>query len=146
MSIGVRCLLDVNVFVALVIRKHPFHQRVHNWFQRTPDRSWATCPLTQGGFLRVATFVLGGSRDAMRSAISSLEEGCSGPNHEFWPVDVDLRETIHGIGKRLIGPNQVTDLQLLLLAHKHHGQLATLDTGIRELAAGTRYADSLLLL
>jgi predicted nucleic acid-binding protein len=45
---------------------------------------------------------------------------------------------------RVLGPNQITDLQLLLLAHKHRGQLATLDTGIRELAAGTRYAGSLL--
>ncbi len=44
---------------------------------------------------------------------------------------------------RVIGPNQITDLQLLILAHKHHGQLATLDKGIRELARGTRYANSL---
>jgi hypothetical protein len=37
-------------------------------------------------------------------------------------------------------------MQLLLLAHRHRGQLVTFDTGLKELAAGTRYANSLLLL
>lgn len=61
-------------------------------------------------------------------------------------MDVDLRELSDSLRSRLIGPNQVTDLQLLLLAHRHRGQLATFDTGIKELAAGTRYANSLLIL
>lgn len=47
---------------------------------------------------------------------------------------------------RILGANQITDVQLLLLAHKHHGQLATLDKGIRELAAGTRYANSVTVI
>jgi hypothetical protein len=33
-----------------------------------------------------------------------------------------------------------------MLPHRHQGQLATFDTGLRELAAGTHYADSLLVL
>jgi hypothetical protein len=47
---------------------------------------------------------------------------------------------------RLIGPNQIADMQLVLLAHRHRGQLATFDAGIRELVSGTRYASSLLVL
>lgn len=47
---------------------------------------------------------------------------------------------------RILGPNQITNLQLLVLAHKHHGKLATLDNSILELARGTRYANSLHLI
>jgi hypothetical protein len=37
-------------------------------------------------------------------------------------------------------------MQLLLLAHHHRGQLVTFDAGMKQLASGTRYADSLLIL
>lgn len=66
------------------------------------------------------------------------------PHHEFWPIDIDLSACDPAMKSRLLGHKQVTDLQLLLLAHKRGGQLATLDTGIRELAAGTRYANSVI--
>ena len=145
-NIGVRCLLDVNALVALALPNHPFHERAHRWFQRTPKRLWATCPLTQAGFLRVATYLLGGSRQHMAWAIASLDKDRFDPHHEFWQMDVDLTACDASIKSRLLGPNQVADVQLLLLAHRHDGQLATFDTGIRELAASTRYADSLHLI
>ena len=61
-------------------------------------------------------------------------------------MDVDLRDLSDSQRSRLIGPNQIAGMQLLLLAHHHRGQLATFDTGIKELASGTRYANSLLVL
>lgn len=61
-------------------------------------------------------------------------------------MDVDLRDLRDLLRARLIGPNQIADMQLLLLAHHRKGQLATFDAGIKELAAGTRYAGSLLIL
>jgi predicted nucleic acid-binding protein len=61
-------------------------------------------------------------------------------------VDADLRELPELIRLRLVGANQVTDLQLLVLAHKHRGQLVTFDGGLRHLASGTKYADSLMVL
>ena len=141
-----RSLLDVNVLVALAFPLHSAHRAAHAWFQREPDRLWATCPLTQAGFLRVAGRQLGGSRDALRKALAGLDRDCRSPNHEYWPVRVDLRELSDSPVSRLIGPNQIAEMQLLLLAHRHRGQLATFDTGIRELASGTRYASSLLVL
>ena len=141
-----RFLLDVNALVALAIPKHPFHERVHNWFRRDANRLWATCPLTQGGFLRVATRTLGNSREGMRIALANLDQHCESPHHEFWPNDVDIRNCGESMRARLLGHNQITDLQLLLLAHQNDGQLATLDKGIRELAAGTRYSDAVIQL
>jgi toxin-antitoxin system PIN domain toxin len=142
----VRFLLDVNVLVGLAFPLHSSHQRAHSWFRREPDRPWATCPLTQAGFLRAASRALGGSRDAIRKALAGLERDCQSPSHEYWPVDVDLRDLSDSQRSRLIGPNQVADMQLVLLAHRHRGQLATFDSGLRELASGTRYASSLLVL
>jgi uncharacterized protein len=142
----VRFLLDVNVLVALAFPLHSSHRLAHSWFRREPDRLWATCPLTQAGFLRAASRALGGSRDAIRKALAGLERDCQNPGHEYWPVDADLRDLSNSQRSRLIGPNQIADMQLLLLAHRHRGQLATFDTGLRELASSTRYASSLLVL
>lgn len=141
-----RFLLDVNVLVALAFPQHASHQLAHDWFQREPDRLWATCPLTQAGFLRVASRALGGSRKAVRMALGGLERDCQSPHHEFWPVEIDLRDLSDSQKSRLMGHNQVADMQLLALSHRHKGQLATFDAGIKELASGTRYGSSLLVL
>jgi uncharacterized protein len=145
-SSGVRYLLDVNVLVALAFPDHQLNTRAHSWFRRESGREWATCALTQAGFLRVGSRLLGGSRVAVREALAGLERNCRSPHHDYWPVDTDLSELSDSMRSRLIGLNQVTDMQLLMLAHRHKGQLATFDAGIRELAAGTRYASSLLTL
>jgi toxin-antitoxin system PIN domain toxin len=142
----VRFLLDVNVLVALAFDDHRSHPAAHRWFHRERDRLWATCPLTQAGFLRIASRELGGLSDAVRTALAGLERDCQSPQHEFWPEDVDLRDLTDSQRSRLLGHNQITDMQLLLLSHRRKGQLATFDTGIKELATGTRYANSLLVL
>ena len=141
-----RFLLDVNVLVGLAFPLHISHEAPHACFQREPDRLSATCPFTQGGFLRVASRALGGSRDAIRLAMAGLERDCQSPRHEYWPADVDLRDLSVTQRARLIGHNQIADMQLLMLAHRHRAQLATFDGGIAELAAGTRYAGSVLVL
>ena len=141
-----RFLLDVNVLVALAFPLHSSHAAAHSWFRREQDRPWATCPLTQAGFLRVASRALGGTRDATRKALAGLERDCRSANHEYWPVDADLRDLSDAQRARLIGPNQIADMQLILLAHRRRSQLATLDTGLRELASGTGHGNSVLLL
>ena len=143
---GVRSLPDVNVLIALALPDHSSHRAAHSWFRREPDRLWASCALTQAGFLRVASRLLGSSRDSISRALAGLERDCQSPGHEYWPVDVDLRDLSDSQRSRLIGPNQIADMQLLLMAQRHRGQLVTFDTGVRELASGTKYAGSLLVL
>src|SRR5438477_321182 len=48
-------LLDVNVLLALMWPAHESHMAVHTWFGRKPKRNWATCPLTQAGFVRISS-------------------------------------------------------------------------------------------
>lgn len=47
-------LLDVNVLVALVWDAHVHHERAAEWFDSLSD-PWATCPITEAGFIRVST-------------------------------------------------------------------------------------------
>ena len=46
-------LLDVNVLIALVDPVHVEHDATHEWFARKGKKSWATCPLTVNGLLRI---------------------------------------------------------------------------------------------
>lgn len=141
-----RFLLDVNVLIALIVPDHVLHMGAHRWFRSNSDRLWATCPLTQGGFLRLSKIAMAGSRDGVSQALARLDFDCRSPLHEYWPVDVDLRDLSDSQRSRLIGHNQITDMQLLLLAHRRKGQLATFDKGLGNLAKATGYGDSVMVL
>ena len=47
-------LLDVNVLVALFFADHIRHELAHDWLADHRAYGWATCPLTENGFIRVA--------------------------------------------------------------------------------------------
>ena len=40
-------LLDVNVLIALLDRRHVHHEPAHGWFATAQADGWATCPLTR---------------------------------------------------------------------------------------------------
>ncbi len=46
-------LLDVNVLIALLDRRHVHHEAAHGWFATAQADGWATCPLTQNAVLRI---------------------------------------------------------------------------------------------
>ena len=46
-------LLDVNVLIALIDPGHVAHDDAHGWFSREGHTSWATCPITENGVLRI---------------------------------------------------------------------------------------------
>jgi len=85
-SIGVRFLLDVNVLVALPFPSHSSHQTAHDWFRKERDRLWATCALTQAGFVRIASRALGAPRDSVQQALAGRERDCQSARHAYWPV------------------------------------------------------------
>jgi uncharacterized protein len=142
----VRFILDVNVLVALLFPAHPQNRLVQGWFHKVRRRQWATCPITQAGFVRVACLYLGEPRRAVQLAWDALEEECKSPDHEFWPVSANLCAVDLPMRGRVLGPKQMTDLVLVLTAAANQASLATLDSGIRELVLGTEYESSVLLL
>ena len=128
------CLVDTNVLIALLWPSHTQHARAARWFGRHRSRGWATCPLTEAGFVRIVSNPAF-SRDAVtpREAASLLAANTAAADHLFWPDDVSFGDAATFAGARLVGHQQVTDAYLLGLALHRGGVLATLDDRIAAL-------------
>lgn len=138
-------LLDVNVLVALFDPDHVHHEVAHDWFADHREAGWATCPLTENGFLRTASVAR--RREAVSLAI--LRDGFrrfrSSGHHQFWADDVSLLdERIFTPSAR--GHHQLTDIYLLGLAVKRHGCLVTFDRRVPLGAVKGARSDSLTVL
>jgi toxin-antitoxin system PIN domain toxin len=48
-------LLDVNALVALAWDSHVHHAAIRAWFAANRAAGWATCPITESGFVRVSS-------------------------------------------------------------------------------------------
>lgn len=127
-------LLDTNVLIALLWPSHAQHDRTAKWFARHRRQGWATCPLTEAGFVRIVSNPAF-SRDAVtpREAAGVLAANAAAKDHAFWPDDLPLAEAIASSGVRLVGHQQVTDAYLLGRALHRGGMLATLDERIASL-------------
>lgn len=127
-------LLDTNVLIALLWPSHAQHDRAVKWFTRRRRRGWATCPLTQAGFVRIVSNPAF-SRDAVtpREAVGVLAANTAAKDHCFWPDEMAFAEAVAFTGLRLVGHQQVTDAYLLGLALRRGGLLATLDQSIAAL-------------
>ncbi len=124
-------LLDVNVLVALFDPDHVHHELAHDWFADNRAGGWATCPVTENGFLRVL------ANPSYHSAITRptelvarLRRFCGSGHHVFWPDAVSLRDAELFDPAFIAGHRQVTDIYLLGLAKAKRGRLATFDRSI----------------
>jgi toxin-antitoxin system PIN domain toxin len=141
-------LLDTNVLVALLWPSHERHDLAVKWFARHRSKGWATCPLTEAGFVRIVSNAAF-SRDAVtpREAAGVLAANTAAKDHSFWPAELPFAEAIAFAGTRLVGHQQVTDAYLLGLALDRGGMLATLDdriAGLTELRSAERMALELI--
>lgn len=124
-------LLDVNVLVALFDEMHVYHEAAHRWFGRNRRLSWATCPLTENGFVRVVSNpTYPGRGTNLADAIARLEEFRASGHYVFWPDSVSLRDGSLFRSVHITGHRQLTDVYLLALALQHGGRLATFDRTI----------------
>jgi toxin-antitoxin system PIN domain toxin len=130
------CLLDVNVLIALTWPTHVHHEMARRWFDYNAAAGWATCPITQLGFVRVSSNPKI-TRDAVppREAVAMLERLVALPGHRFWPDGIAVAASGAFASLSFIGYRQATDAYLLVLAQHHDGRLATLDHGLAELIA-----------
>ena len=127
-------LLDTNLLIALLWPSHEQHGLALKWFTRHRGRGWATCPITQAGFVRIVSNPAF-SRDAVqpREAIHVLSANTAAKDHTFWPDELPFADAVAFTGVRLMGHQQVTDACLLGLAVRRRGILATLDQRIAAL-------------
>lgn len=118
-------LLDANVLIGLLVDDHVHHQAAEAWFAAGSDK-FATCPVTQGSFLRLMVR----EHQPAATARAVLERTAAHGRHEFWPDDVGYTEVpMTGI----VGHRQVTDAYLVQLARSRGGRLATFDQALAKL-------------
>ena len=121
-------LLDVNVLIALIDPTHVGHDDAHIWFAATGAASWATCPLTENGVIRIVGHSRYPNSAGSPAAVAPIVAGlCALPGHAFWTDDFSLIGSDLVDISRVLTPSQVTDTYLLALARAHDGQLATFD-------------------
>jgi toxin-antitoxin system PIN domain toxin len=127
-------LLDVNALVALAWDSHIHHDPIRAWQAREPDRRWATCPITESGFVRVSSnpSVLPApiGVETARAVLAALR---ATRGHHFLLDDVSMTDADV---PKLSGHRQVTDAHLLTLARRHGTRLVTFDAGLATLAGG----------
>lgn len=138
--------LDVSVLIALTREDHTAHKLTRRWFKRLDGRHWATCPLTEAGFIRIISNPKFLERPPeISEAIEMLQALTAIQGHQFWPMDVGFAEATESLQTKLYGHQQVTDAYLLGLAIRRKGKLATLDRAIESLA-GSEYKQYLEVL
>ncbi|MCI0422491.1 MAG: VapC toxin family PIN domain ribonuclease [Acidobacteria bacterium] len=107
-------LLDINVLVALSWANHEQHEAASSWFRTHQRSGWATCPLTQAGFVRVSSNPrVVPDAPPPAKALEILETNLSHPAHRFWKLDIGLSDAVSPFADRFAGHQQTTDAYLL---------------------------------
>ena len=125
-----RSLYDVNALLALLDTNHDSHNAVSSWFGNNIEHGWASCPLTQNGYLRIVSQARYPRPRPLAEAYQQLLTATSAPQHQFIPDDVSLLDDTVVRFRHVSGHRQLTDIYLLALAVAHEAQLVTLDTHI----------------
>ena len=66
-------LLHVNVLVSLLDANHEHHAATKGWFAQNND-PWASCPITQNGYLRIVTLQSYSNTISVKEAIKKLSQ------------------------------------------------------------------------
>lgn len=124
-------LLDVNALVALAWNQHIRHHVVRAWLAERKDELFATCPITESGFVRISSNPLLLAQPisvaAARGALAGLR---STPRHRFLRDDVSAADADF---PSIVGHRQVTDAHLITLARRSGQKLVTFDRGAKAL-------------
>lgn len=125
-----RSLLDVNVLIALFDPDHTLHEPAARWFDANARDGWASCPLTQNGFIRVVSQPGYPNPLPVEVVAKRLREAATHAHHEFWPDEMSLLDESAVDTTRIHGPRQLTDVYLLSLAVSRGGRLVTFDRSL----------------
>ena len=149
-----RALLDVNVLLALLDTDHADHRIARSWLSKelagagSPEGGpgWASCALTQNGFVRIISQPRYPSPIPTAQAIDRLGRATRNPLHEFWSCEISLLDAGLIERDRIYGPKQITDLYLLALAVAKGGRFVTFDRAISRHAVSGALASHLVVL
>ena len=139
-------LLDVNVLIALFDPDHAMSDHVAIWFTQTAPSGWATCAITENGFVRIMSQQTYPHPVQPHIALTTLKKARTHPSHQFWNCDISVTDTDWIDPLHVLHSSHVTDVYLLGLAVKHNGCFVTLDQRIaRTSVKGATQANLLVL-
>lgn len=131
-------LLDVNVLVALFDPVHVHHELAHRWFAHERSAGWATCPLTENGFVRVLSNpAYPGRGTTPNDGIHRLSRFRESGNHIFWPDMLSICESSIIRSSHIGSHQRLTEIYLLALAVENGGRFATFDRSVPLAAVAT---------
>ncbi len=125
-----RSLLDVKVLLALLDSDHMDHDRARDWLGDEIAGGWASCAITENGFVRIISQPRYPSPVSPTEAIGLLSRACDSRHHAFWPCDLSVLDARTVDRSRVHGARQVTDAYLLALAVAHGGRFVTFDRSL----------------
>ena len=125
-----RSLLDINVLLALLDSDHIDHDRSWQWMNSEIELGWASCAITQNGFVRIISQPRYPNPVSPNEAIARLASACNTTYHKFWTCEVSLLDERVLERTRFHGHRQVTDAYLLALATSHKGRFVTFDQSL----------------
>lgn len=141
-----RALLDINVLLALLDRDHVDHARAWQWLDAEIGNGWASCAITQNGFVRIVSQPRYPNPVSPKEALDRLADACGTIHHQYWTCGVSVLDGSVVDRTRLHGPRQVTDAYLLALATNQEGRFVTLDQSVALEAVPEAGADNLVVL
>lgn len=127
-------LLAVNVLIALAWPNHVHHRIAREWFEQHGSAGWATCSITENGFVRISSNskIVDEARTPAESVLM-LRRLVKLTGHQFWADDVSFSQVDEREVERIHGYRQVLDAHLIRLAARHGGRLATFDRKVAAL-------------
>jgi uncharacterized protein len=139
-------LYDVNMLIALFDAHHIRHRDAFAWHRKHGASGWASCPITQNGFIRIMSHAKYANPQPVFSLVAAVARFSDSPEHTFWQDSLSL-----GVSA-LLNPNypltsgKLPDAYLLALALKNTGRLVTLDQHIStELIIGATKSNLVVL-
>ncbi len=123
-------MLDINVLLAALDSDHVDHERALTWIEREAGRGWASCAITQNGFVRIISQPRYPSPITPTEAIELLGRACGDSSHAFWSCELSILDPQYFDHERLHGPRQLTDAYLLALAARNDGRFVTFDATV----------------
>lgn len=129
-----RCLVDVNVVLALLVPRHEHHRRVMRWFDGLAAGDAALCRFVQLGVVRLLA-----NRVVMRefavpvsAGWSLIEELLGDERFEFAGEPAGIASLLPDLFRqRGSGGGVVSDAYLAAFALASSHELVTMDTGFR---------------
>ncbi|MDN5852043.1 MAG: VapC toxin family PIN domain ribonuclease [Actinomycetia bacterium] len=125
-----RALLDVNVLLSLLDGAHVDHQRARAWLTDEISHGWASCAITQNGFVRIVSQPRYPNPVSPRAALDRLAGATDTSHHTYWSCSVSIVDAAAIDRTQLHGSRQVTDAYLLALATANEGRFVTFDRTI----------------